>query len=140
MNAPQTSPMGVSGRIARFFLHSRLTPADCTGRLVSGPLCCIGYTQRRRATNRCDHGQCIHPVPWRIGQRCGIARRRPAEQVLSQIQGLEHVYSVSQPGMAVLTVQYKVGVTRTEALVRLWDVIHSNRDWVSAQLGVMEPT
>ena len=63
----------------------------------------------------------------------------PAEQVLSQISGIEHVYSVSRPGMAILTVQYKVGEDRTQALVRLYDTVMSNRDWVSPQLGVGEP-
>ena len=43
----------------------------------------------------------------------------PAEQVLSQIAGIEHVMSVSRPGLAIITVQFKVGVPRTEALVRL---------------------
>ena len=47
----------------------------------------------------------------------------PAEQVLSQIAGVEHVMSVSQPGLAVITVQFKVGVPRTEALVRLYDTV-----------------
>ena len=64
---------------------------------------------------------------------------RPAEQVLSRIAGLDHVYSVSRPGMAVLTVQFKVGEDPTQALVRLYDTIHSHRDWLSPQLGVLEP-
>jgi multidrug efflux pump subunit AcrB len=34
----------------------------------------------------------------------------PAEQVLSQMAGVEHVMSTSRPGIAVLTVQFKVGV------------------------------
>ena len=38
----------------------------------------------------------------------------PMEQKLSQIAGIEHVYSVSRPGMAVFTVQFKVGEGRTE--------------------------
>jgi multidrug efflux pump subunit AcrB len=63
----------------------------------------------------------------------------PAEQVLSQISGIEHVYSVSRPGMAVLTVQYKVGEDRIGALVRLYDTIQSHRDWVAPNLGVQDP-
>src|SRR6185369_3463687 len=63
----------------------------------------------------------------------------PAEQVLAQISGLEHVMSVSRPGLAVITVQFKVGVPRTEALVRLYDTLHSNHDWLPAGLGVGEP-
>jgi multidrug efflux pump subunit AcrB len=62
---------------------------------------------------------------------------RPAEQVLGQIAGIEHTYSVSRPGMAVLTVQFKVGVPRTEALVRLYDVLNANQDWLPRNLGTL---
>ena len=64
---------------------------------------------------------------------------RPAEQMFSQIAGIEHTYSVSRPGMAVLTVQFKVGVPRTEALVRLYDVINANQDWLPPELGTLTP-
>jgi len=64
---------------------------------------------------------------------------RPAEQVLAQIHGIEHTYSVSRPGMALLTVQFQVGVPRTEALVRLYDVLNANQDWLPAGLGTMTP-
>ena len=63
----------------------------------------------------------------------------PAEQVLSQIQGLEHVWSVARPGEAMITVQYKVGVHRNDAVVRLHDTILSHRDWLPKELGVGEP-
>jgi multidrug efflux pump subunit AcrB len=39
------------------------------------------------------------------------------------MSGVEHVFSVSRPGMAVLTVQFEVGVPRTEALVRLYNTL-----------------
>ena len=64
---------------------------------------------------------------------------RPAEQVLSQIAGIEHTYSVARPGIAVLTVQFKVGVARTEALVRLYDVLNANQDWLPRELGALPP-
>src|SRR5574340_1848266 len=41
--------------------------------------------------------------------------------------------------MAILTVQYKVGEDRIQALVRLYDTIQSHRDWVSPNLGVLDP-
>jgi hypothetical protein len=64
---------------------------------------------------------------------------RPAEQVLSQIAGIEHTYSVARPGLAVLTLQFKVGVPRTEALVRLYDVLNANQDWLPRDLGTLPP-
>jgi multidrug efflux pump subunit AcrB len=63
----------------------------------------------------------------------------PAEQVLSQMSGVEHVMSVSKPGLAVLAVQFKVGVTRTEAVVRLYDTVNANADWLPRGLGVGPP-
>jgi hypothetical protein len=40
--------------------------------------------------------------------------------------------------MAVLTVQFKVGVPRTEALVRLHDTLRANADWLPRGLGVLQ--
>ena len=64
---------------------------------------------------------------------------RPAEQVLSRMAGVEHVYTVSRPGMAVITVQFEVGVPNQTALVRLYDTVDSHADWLSPQLGVGQP-
>ncbi len=61
------------------------------------------------------------------------------EQVLAEIEGVKHVYSVSRPGMSVLTVQFKVGEERTESLVRLYNAIYSNQDWRPANLGIGAP-
>jgi multidrug efflux pump subunit AcrB len=63
----------------------------------------------------------------------------PAEQVLSRMSGIEHVYSVSRPGLAVVTVQFAVGVKYADAVVRLYDTVHSHRDWLAPNLGVLEP-
>jgi multidrug efflux pump subunit AcrB len=49
------------------------------------------------------------------------------------------VYSVSRPGMAVITVQYLVGEDPIQALVRLYDTINSHKDWLSPNLGVLDP-
>ncbi|MDH3320504.1 MAG: efflux RND transporter permease subunit, partial [Betaproteobacteria bacterium] len=78
-------------------------------------------------------------MPLICASTCSAGVATSAEQVLAQKSGIEHVFSVSRPGMAVLTVQFKVGVPRTEALVRLYNTIQSNRDWLSPNLGVGEP-
>src|SRR5574343_340452 len=79
------------------------------------------------------------PFPGASSQTVQNMVARPAEQVLSQIQDIEHNYSVARPGVAVLTVQFKVGVPRTEALVRLYDVLNANQDWLPRDLGSLPP-
>jgi len=63
----------------------------------------------------------------------------PAEQMILEISGIEHVYSTSTPGLVVLTVQFLVGENRTDAIVRLYNKLYSNQDWLPANLGVGQP-
>src|SRR3546814_1787688 len=63
----------------------------------------------------------------------------PLEQKLAEIDEVKHTYSVSRPGMAVLTVEYEVGVKRQPALVRLYDKVFSNPDWMRQGIGVGQP-
>src|SRR5690606_2385556 len=81
----------------------------------------------------------IIPFPGALARDVEQMVATPAEQVLAQIAGLEHVASVSWPGLAMVTLQFKVGVTRTEALVRLYDAVGANADWLPRGLGVGEP-
>jgi hypothetical protein len=112
---------------------------------------CSRWSRSSSACPRCSHAReeepqidvtmanVLVPFPGASAKDVEALVATPAEQVLAQMSGVEHVFSVSRPGMAVLTVQFKVGVPRTEALVRLHDTIAANRDWVTPELGVGEP-
>jgi multidrug efflux pump subunit AcrB len=63
----------------------------------------------------------------------------PTEQLLSEIKGVEHVFSVSRPGMSVLSVQFEVGENRTDALLRLYNKLYSNLDYMAPGVGVGQP-
>ncbi|MEW9897224.1 efflux RND transporter permease subunit [Chitinivorax sp. PXF-14] len=131
--------MGISGRIAKLFLQSQLTPLIALVALLLGLFAVWVTPKEEEPQINVTMANVFIPFPGASAKDVEALVATPAEQVLAQIQGLDHVYSVSRPGLAVLTVQYKVGVSRETALVRLWDAIHANRDWVSAQLGVGEP-
>ena len=131
--------MGISGRIAKFFLHSQLTPLIALTAAMLG-LFAIAVTPREEEPQiNVTMANVFIPFAGASARDVEQLVANPAEQVLSQIAGIEHIYSVSKPGMAILTVQYKVGEDRTQALVRLYDTIQANRDWVSPNLGVGEP-
>ncbi len=131
--------MGVSGRIARFFQDSQLTPLAALVALLLG-LFAVAVTPREEEPQiNVTMANVFVPFPGASVRDVEALVATPAEQVLSQMSGVEHVYSVSRPGMAVLTVQFKVGVPRLDALVRLHDTVSTNRDWVSRELGTLEP-
>jgi multidrug efflux pump subunit AcrB len=56
----------------------------------------------------------------------------PLEKLLYQIDGVEHVYSMSRPGAAVVTVRFHVGENREDSLVKIYNKVHSNTDLVPA--------
>ena len=131
--------MGISGHIARFFLESRLTPLVALLALLLGAFAVVVTPREEEPQINVTMANVLIPFPGASARDVETLVAIPAEQVISQIQGLDHVFSVSKPGLAIITAQFKVGVPRTEALVRLYDTIHSNRDWLPAQLNVGEP-
>jgi multidrug efflux pump subunit AcrB len=131
--------MGISGRISKTFLHSQMTPLIALIALLLGVFAVLVTPREEEPQINVTMANVLIPFPGASAGDVESLVTVPAEQVLSRITGLEHVYSVTKPGMAVLTVQFKVGEDRTQALVRLYDTINSNRDWVSPSLGVGEP-
>ncbi len=131
--------MGLSGRISRFFVGSQLTPLVALVAALLGLFAVLVTPREEEPQINVTMANVLIAFPGASAKDVEALVATPAEQVLSQIAGIEHVFSVSKPGLAVLTVQFKVGEDRTKALVRLYDTIHSNRDWVSPELGVAEP-
>ena len=131
--------MGIAGRLAKFFLHSQLTPLIALVAMLLGLFAVLVTPREEEPQINVTMANVLIPFPGASAKDVEALVAGPAEQVIAQIQGLDHVYSVSRPGMAVITVQFKVGVARTEALVRLYDTIHSNRDWLAHELNVGAP-
>jgi multidrug efflux pump subunit AcrB len=59
----------------------------------------------------------------------------PLEKLLFQIDGVEYVYSMSQPGRAVVTVRFYVGENREDSLVKIYNKVNSNADEVPAAVS-----
>jgi multidrug efflux pump subunit AcrB len=136
---PSPGKMGISGRIAKAFLQSQMTPLIALIAFLLGLFAVMVTPREEEPQINVTMANVFIPFPGASAKDVESLVATPAEQVLSLITGIEHVYSVSRPGMAVLTVQYKVGEDRTQALVRLYDTVQSHRDWVSPNLGVGEP-
>jgi len=130
---------GLSGRVAAAFYRSRLTPLLALVGLLLG-IFAANITPREEEP-QIDVTMANVYVPFYGSSVADVENQVtvPMEEVLSEIQGVEHIYSMSRPGMSILTVQFKVGVARTEALVRLYNAIYSNQDWRPAGLGVGQP-
>ena len=141
MNEPknQNTPLSISGHIAALFQSAQITPLLALVALLLGIFAVMVTPREEEPQINVTMANVLVPFPGAAVRDVEQMVAIPAEQVLSKIAGVEHVMSVSRPGVAVLTVQFKVGVPRTEALVRLHDTIRDNADWLPKGLGVMEP-
>ncbi|MDD3352501.1 efflux RND transporter permease subunit [Zoogloea sp.] len=131
--------MGISGRIAALFQRNALTPLLALVLMLLGVFATLITPKEEEPQIDVTMADVMVAFPGASAKDVESLVARPAEQVLSRIAGMDHVYSVSRPGMAVITVQFQVGVKNQDALVRLYDTLHSHQDWLSPQLGVAEP-
>jgi len=131
--------MGIAGRMAQYFQSARITPLLALVALLMGLFAALVTPREEEPQINVTMANVLIPFPGASAQQVEQSVAGPAEQVLGQMAGLEHVMSASVPGLAVITVQFKVGLPRTEALVRLYDTLNSHRDWLPAGLGVGEP-
>ncbi len=134
-----SAPLGVSGRLARAFQSNAITPLLALVALLLGLFAVLVTPREEEPQINVTMANVLIPFPGASSADVQNMVARPAEQALGQIAGIEHTYSVARPGVAVLTVQFQVGVPRTEALVRLYDVLNANQDWLPAGLGTLTP-
>ena len=110
MAAPDTPRLGISGRLARLFQDNPLTPILALLGLLLG-LVAVAITPREEEPQiDVTMANVFIPFPGASVKDVENLVAIPAEQVLSRMSGIEHVYSVSRPGMAVITVQFDVGI------------------------------
>ncbi len=139
MSDTSDTRLGLSGRIAAAFDRNAITPLLALVLLLMGIFATVITPKEEEPQIDVTMANVLVPWPGASASDVEAVVSTPAEQVLSRMAGVKHVYSVSRPGMSIITVQFEVGVKNQDALVRLYDTLDSHRDWLSPQLGVMPP-
>jgi len=131
--------LGISGRIAASFLSTEITPLLALLGLLLGLFAVLITAREEEPQIHVTFANVFIPYPGASAKEVESLVTIPAEQIVSEIEGVDHVYSSSAPGMAALTVRFKVGEARTEAIVRLYNAFYSNQNYLPANLGVGQP-
>ncbi len=138
-DATRPRKFGISGRLAAAFQANPLTPILAIMGLLLGLLAVMITPREEEPQIDVTMANVIVPFNGASARDVEQLVASPLEQKLSEIEGVKHVYSISRPGMAVLTVEYQVGVERQPALVRLYNQVFSNQDWLPPNAGVGQP-
>jgi multidrug efflux pump subunit AcrB len=122
------STFGPAGKIAHYFIASKLTPLIVMASMLLG----LGALV---ALPREEEPQIIVPMIDIFVQMPGAEAKeveeritRPMEGLLWEIPGVEYVYSTSMPGMAMAIVRFYVGENEEASIVRLQSKLMANMD------------
>lgn len=128
---------GISGRIARAFISSKLTPLIVIASLLLGLYAVL-------ATPREEEPQIPVPMidvtaayPGASAKEVEERVTRPMEKLLWEIKGVEYIYSIVKPGHNLTIVQFYAGENMEQSLVKLYNKLMSNYD--SIPPGVTQP-
>lgn len=129
--------LGPAGKIAQFFIDSKLTPLIILASLLLG-MGAIHVLPRE------EEPQIIVPMIDIFVRMPGAGAKeveervtKPMEKLLWEIPGVEYVYSTSSPGISMAVVRFLVGQNEEEAIVRLQSKLLANFDRVPQ--GVSPP-
>ncbi|MEE1981136.1 efflux RND transporter permease subunit [Shewanella xiamenensis] len=141
MKHANESPMtlGISGRIAAAFQNSAITPLLALLGLLLGLFAILVTPKEEEPQIDVTFADVFIPFPGATPVEVENLVTLPAEQVISEIKGIDTLYSFSQPDGAMIIVIFKVGVTRNDAIVSLYNQIYSNMDKLPQGAGVGEP-
>lgn len=131
--------LGISGKTAKQFLTTQITPLLALVGVLLGIFAVMITPREEDPQINVTFANVFITFPGATASEVESLLATPAEQVVAEISGIDHVYSTSMPGLAVLTVQFLVGENRTDAIVRLYNKLYSNQDWLPANLGVSQP-
>ena len=119
---------GLSGRIAALFIDSKLTPLLMLGVLLLGLFAVVGTPREEEPQIVVPMADVWLPFPGASAKIVEEQLTKPFERKLSEIKGVEYVYSISRPGGALIIVRFYVGQPMEQSLVDLYDKLMANQD------------
>jgi multidrug efflux pump subunit AcrB len=112
--------LGISGRIARAFLDSRLTPLLTVASLFAGLGAVLTTPREEEPQISVPMVDVFSALPGATPEEVDRRVTEPLERRLWEISGVEHLYSTSSPSGAMTTVRFRVGDDPEESVVKVF--------------------
>jgi multidrug efflux pump subunit AcrB len=129
-NSSNSEPSGFIASVVRTFLTGPLSILLIVFAVIAG-------TMAVQLTPREEEPQIVVPMvdiyvtfPGHSPREVEELVTRPLEKLMWQIDGVEHVYSMSRRDQSMVTVRFYVGQDRERAMVKIRDKVDGNRDLV----------
>ncbi|GAB4388690.1 MAG: efflux RND transporter permease subunit [Thermodesulfovibrionales bacterium] len=128
---------GLSGRVARAFIRSRLTPLLVIASLLLGAMAVMRTPREEEPQIEVPMVDVFVAYPGASAREVEERVSGPVERLLWEVKGVEYVYSISRPGMSLVIVRFYVGEDMEDSLVKTYQKLMSNYDTIPP--GVSQP-
>lgn len=128
---------GLSGNIAKAFINSKLTILLMIGFLLIGAYSTLLIPREEEPQINVPMADIFLRYPGASPREVEARVAQPLEKIISNIKGVEYVYSTSMDGQAMIIVQFYVGEDVERSLVKLYNELMKNMDQMPD--GVMLP-
>ena len=128
-----TAPkLGLAGRLAKLFIHSKLTPLLLLASIAIGAFAVWRLPREEEPQIVVPMSDVFVRMPGASAKEIEARVTTPLERLLWEIPGVEYIYSTSSPGMATVIVRFKVGEDEERATVRLQQKLAAHMDVIPA--------
>ncbi|MGD0126844.1 MAG: efflux RND transporter permease subunit [Terriglobia bacterium] len=125
-----TRQLGFAGRIAHYFINSKLTPLIMVFSILLGAFAVL-------KTPREEEPQIVVPMmdvfvemPGSTAQEVEQRVTTPMEKLIWEIPGVEYIYSTTRPGLGMAIVRFKVGEKEEDSIIKLYNKLYSHFDLI----------
>jgi multidrug efflux pump subunit AcrB len=123
-----SKPYGPAGKIADYFINSKLTPLIIIASVLLGMAAVVALPREEEPQIIVPMIDIFVQMPGSDAEEVEQRVTRPMEKLLWEIPGVEYIYSTSMPGMAMAIVRFYVGQNEEESIVRLQSKLMANMD------------
>jgi multidrug efflux pump subunit AcrB len=127
----------VAGKLGQSFLKNPLTAVLGIVILALGWISLTTMPREEDPQIAISGGGVIVAMPGATPQEIENVISKPLETKLREIQGIEHVYSMSMENVGIVNVMYFIGEDREDSNLKLYDKVMQNMDQMPK--GVMPP-
>ncbi|MCX7738226.1 MAG: efflux RND transporter permease subunit [Hydrogenothermaceae bacterium] len=118
--------LGIAGKIAEYFLNSKLTPLMVMASLLLGFFAVFTTPRDEEPQIVVPMIDIMVPYPGVKSQEINNLAVKPLEKLMWEIPDVEYVYSYASDGFGIVTVRFKVGANPEDSLVQLYSKVMSN--------------
>ncbi|MDA8159802.1 MAG: efflux RND transporter permease subunit [Desulfobacteraceae bacterium] len=137
MTPHSSSRPGFAGRLAAFFVDSKLTVIGIIASLLMGVFAVVMLPREEEPQIKVPMIDVMVAMPGASPKEVEQLVSIPMEKLLYELPGVEYIYSTSMPGKSLLIVRFYVGYDQEKAIVSLNQKLATNFDRIPP--GVSPP-